>query len=87
MHSLTPKRFYNLKKINVHFRILDKMTRVKGFISYLSYRLQYCTLPDKRCLSHSMCLYQVMMTVHFMNDVANDTESTQKSIIVSYSLI
>ena len=24
-------------------------------------------------------LYQVMMTLHFLNDVANDTESTQKS--------
>ena len=25
------------------------------------------------------CLYQVMMTLHFLNDVANDAESTQKS--------
>ena len=24
-------------------------------------------------------LYQVMMTLHFLNDVTNDTESTQKS--------
>ena len=23
-------------------------------------------------------LYQVMMTLHFLNDIANDTESTQK---------
>ena len=37
-------------------------------------------LPDKR-LSHSMCLYLVMMTLHFLNDVVNDTESTQKSKI------
>ena len=36
---------------------------------------------DKHWLSHSMCLYQVMMTLHFLNDVANDAESTQKSII------
>ena len=35
-------------------------------------------LPDKRCLSRRMCLYQVMMTLHFLNDVANDAESTQK---------
>ena len=28
-------------------------------------------LPDKRCLSHGMCLYQVMMTLYFLNDVAN----------------
>ena len=37
-----------------------------------------CKLPDKRCLSHGMCLYQVMMTLHFLNDVANDANSTQK---------
>ena len=24
------------------------------FISYLSYQLHYCALPDKRCLSHGM---------------------------------
>ena len=40
-------------------------------------------LPDKHCLSHGMCLYQVMMTLHFLNDVANDAESTQKSKITS----
>ena len=28
-------------------------------------------------------LYQVMMTLHFLNDVANDAESTQKSKIAS----
>ena len=28
-------------------------------------------------------LYQVMMTLHFLNDVANDAESTQKSTIAS----
>ena len=38
----------------------------------------YLTL-DKRCLSHGMCLYQVMMTMHFLNDIAKDAESTQKS--------
>ena len=35
-------------------------------------------LPDKRCLSHGMCFYQVMMELHFLSDVANDAESTQK---------
>ena len=34
-------------------------------------------LTDKHCLSHGMCLYQVMMTLHFLNDVVNDAESTQ----------
>ena len=35
------------------------------------------------CLSHGMCPYQVMMTLHFLNEVANDAESTQKSKIMS----
>ena len=47
-------------------------------IGYLVYYLHCCTLPDKRCLSHSMCLYQVMMTMHFLKDVASDAKSTQK---------
>ena len=34
-------------------------------------------VTDKYCLSHSMRLYQVMMTLHFLNDVANDAESTK----------
>ena len=32
------------------------------FISYLSYWLHCRMLPDKRYLSHGMCLYQVVMT-------------------------
>ena len=36
---------------------------------------------DKRCLSHGMCLYQVMMTLHFLNDVVNDAYDIQKSKI------
>ena len=39
--------------------------------------MRYCTLSDKRCLSHGMCLYQVMMTLHFLNDVAYDAKSTK----------
>ena len=39
------------------------------------------------CLTHGMCLYQVMMTLPFLNDVDNDAISTQKSKITSYSLI
>ena len=31
----------------------------------------------KHCLSHGMCLYQVMMTLHLLNDVTYDAESTQ----------
>ena len=40
-------------------------------------------LSDKRYLSHGMCLYQVMMTLHFLNDIAYDAESTLKSKIKS----
>ena len=35
----------------------------------------------KRWLSRHIRLYQVMMTLHFLNDVVNHFESTQKSII------
>ena len=35
------------------------------------------TRADKRGLSHSMCLYQVMEASHFLNDVTNDAESKQ----------
>ena len=36
-----------------------------------------------RCLINIMCLYQVMLTLHFLDDVANDAELTQKSKITS----
>ena len=29
------------------------------------------------------CLYQVMMTLHFLNDIINDVESTRKTITTS----
>ena len=41
-------------------------------------------LLDKHCLSHGMCLYLVMMMLHFLNDVASVNDSTQKLIIMSY---
>ena len=59
-------------------RALKSSMSVMLFISYLSYYLHCCTLPDKRCLSHGMNLYQVMMTLHFLNDVANDAESIER---------
>ena len=52
-------------------------------ISYHSDQLQRCPLPDKHCISHGMCLYQVMMTLHFSKDVANDAQTTQKLKITS----
>ena len=36
-----------------------------------------CSL-DKRCLSRGMRLYQVIMTLHVLNDVVNDIESDTK---------
>ena len=30
------------------------------------------SLSDVHGLSHGLCLYQVMMTLHFLDDVAND---------------
>ena len=59
---------------------------IKTIVHVISYRSYYCTVtlwPDKRCLSHGMCLYQVIMTLLFWNNVVNDTESTRKSIITS----
>ena len=41
-------------------------------------------LPDKGCLSQGMCLYQVMMMLHFFNEIANDTESTQNQNLLQY---
>ena len=54
-----------------------------GKIMELCFWITVGTLPGKHCLSHGMCLYQVMMILHFLNDVANDAESTQKSKITS----
>ena len=42
-------------------------------------------LPDKHCLSHDMCLYQMMMTLLVLNDVAYDVESSSKSKITPKS--
>ena len=78
---------YSKPKTYVSMRFVYSMARLLKLslcFSYLSYKLQCCTLPDKRCLAHSMCLYQVMMTLHFLNDIANDAESTQKLKITSY---
>ena len=43
-------------------------------------------LSDKRCLPHGMCLYQVMMMLHFLNDIANGAESTKKSNVIFASV-
>ena len=33
-------------------------------------------LPDKHFISQGMCLYQVMLMLHFLNEVTNEAEST-----------
>ena len=64
--------------------IIDSKVNASKFIiiSYLSYKLHCCTLPDKRCLSHGMRLFQVMMTLQFLNDVAN----TNRNFLIIASL-
>ena len=32
--------------------------------------------PCKHWLSQDICLYQVIMTLHFLNDIVHDVEST-----------
>ena len=73
---------YTMWYTNNSIMLLCMVLRIT-FIIYLSYQLHCCMLPDKRCLSHGMCLYQVMMMLHFLNDVTNDAQSTQKSKITS----
>ena len=68
--------------LTLHINYRDK----DFYIVYISNRLYYCIVrlwSDKRCQSHGMYLYQVMMTLHCLNHVANDAESTQSSIITS----
>ena len=55
--------------------LIRLMSPILPVIGYLSYKLHCCTLPDKRCLSQGICLYQVIMTLHFLIDVDNDAET------------
>ena len=48
------------------------------FVSYLSYQLHCCTLPEKRCLSHGM----LSLSGHFLND-AESAKNTKYVIIAS----
>ena len=41
--------------ILIHLRLFSAIIAVVlSFVSYLSYKLHCCALPDKRCLSHGM---------------------------------
>ena len=80
---ISEKRPNQLSK--VHFMI-SLNSAIWDFISYLSYQLHCCIWPDKRChvvYLTACCLYQVMMTLHFLNDVANDAESLYNSKMTS----
>ena len=46
------------------------------FISYRSYYCIETRWSDKHCLSYDMFLYQVIMMLHFLNDIVKDIEST-----------
>ena len=51
-----------------------------GFLYVESYStVQKLIFDDTN--TNGMCLYQVMMTLLFLNDITNDAESTQKLII------
>ena len=49
----------------------------------LYYLLYFTAELRVACLSHDMWFNQVMMTLHFLNDVAYVAEPTQKSKITS----
>ena len=39
---------------------------------------EYVRGPTPNKIPDGMCLYQAMMTLHFLNDIVNDAESIQK---------
>ena len=51
--------------------------------SLVTSHINYIFVRCIRCSSHAMCLYQVMMTLHVLNNVAYDAESTQQLMIMS----
>ena len=92
-------KIYNLlnKKILLEFHIKEQK-QINGaytshsrffylllVTSHINCILHFCTLPDKHCQSHGMCLYQVMIKLHFLKDVTYHAESTKK--IENYVII
>ena len=63
--------YYNVKKIMLPLILIVHIAACR---------------PVYRCLSHGKCLYQVIMTLHFLNYVVRDVESTRKSTITLQSL-
>ena len=60
---------YSYNMILVYF-ILSVTSHINYIVARCLINVVYLT---------ACCLYQVMMTLHFLNDVANDAESTQNS--------
>ena len=66
---------YDIENTSIIFVIRYVLTGVViTFINKCSY---FCIATScSRCLSRGMCLYQVIMTMHFLNDVVIDIEFT-----------
>ena len=70
--------YYKIQILCVHLSLFMQLDS-KLYLSVTS----HINCIVARCLINvvyltACCLYQVMMTLHFLNDVANDAESTQK---------
>ena len=70
----------DLKSIMINLRSTQKYMQCNGLIYQSPLILTELFQHNLINVSYlTACyLYQVMMTLHFLNDVANDTESTQK---------
>ena len=68
----------------------DKYIAIRAYQPALS-DTSHINCSVARCLINVIYLKHVPLSGHddvaFLNDVANDAESTQKSIITSYSLV
>ena len=77
-------------KVQIHNRdcLLSQQSIKTSFIILIlnlivTSHIHYIVLSDEHVLSHSMCHRQVIMTLHFLNGVVNDVESTRKLTITA----
>ena len=73
-HYLTLGVDYHQLRATVKVYYLQEPDQALG-VNFISYLLNKLLCLIKIVLSHRMCLYQVMMTLHFLNEVANEAES------------
>ena len=64
----------DMEVVKVIYRFLSVTSRINCIVARCLINVVYLT---------ACCLYQVMITLHFLNDVANDAESTYKSKMTS----